>query len=205
MARFKTYYPTSEITINLYTSGKQWMTIDTVEYIGSYHRYLTGEVYTKSQWEPGTSISLIPYIDNTVSNKNLPYINLKPDIQLARISPKAHNVIVTVDDVKLGVLQRFFLKKRNDNTIIEINKQQYDAWKSDELDKKLHVAIEIAWFITGPINDTVTDTRIAGVSTLNQQRIQLAAKTIPEITLYLTDPLQFYTDTEYIISKDINK
>jgi hypothetical protein len=205
MGRFKTYYPISEITTDLYTPGKQWMTENNVEYIGAYHKYLTGEVYTKAQWQPERSAILIPYIDQTISNKNLPYFKLKPEIQLARISPTSHTVVVTVTDYTRGTLQRFFIKKRNDNAIIEINKQQYDAWRTDQIDKKLYVAIEIAWYISGPANDLITGILVPGVATRNKKQIQLAANTIPEIATYLTNPLQFYADTEYTVPKDINK
>ena len=205
MGRFKTYYPTSEITTDLYTPGKQWMTANNVEYIGAYHKYLTGEVYTKAHWQPDRSAILIPYIDQTIPNKNISYIKLKPEIQLARISPTPYNVAVTVTDYKRRILQRFFIKKRNDNAIIEIDKQQFDAWKSDQIDKKLYVAIEIAWHIAGPANDVTTGIPVLGVATLNKKQIQLAANTIPEIATYLTNPLQFYADTEYTVPKDINK
>ena len=204
MGRLKTYYPTSEITTDLYTPGKQWMTTNNVEYIGLYHKYLTGEVYTRAQWQPGISVILMPYIDSTISNKNMPYLKLKPEIQLSRTSPTSHNVVATVNDYRRGLLQRFFIKKRNDNSIIEINKQQFDSWKSDKIDKKLYIAIEIAWYITGPIHDITSGITVLGVSTLNLRQIKLAAKTIPEIATYLTDPLQFYTDTEYTVPKDIN-
>ena len=204
MGRFKTYYPISEITTDLYTPGKQWMTTDNVQYIGAYHKYLTGEVYTKAQWQPDQSTILIPYIDQTISNKNITYFTLKPEIQLARTSPTSHNVVVTVTDYTLGILQRFFIKKRNDNAIIEINKQQYDAWKSDQIDKKLYIAIEIAWYIAGPANDVITGILVPGVATLNQKQIQLAANTMPEIATYLTNPLQFYADTDFYVPKDIN-
>ena len=204
MRRFKTYYPISEITTDLYTSGKQWMTTDNVEYIGAYHKYLTGEVYTKAQWQPDQSAILISYIDQTISNKNISYFKLKPEIQLTRLSPTSHNVAVTVTDYNRKLLQRFFIKKRNDNAIIEIDKQQFDAWKSDQIDKKLYIAIEIAWYIAGPANDVITDILVPGVATLNKKQIQLAANIIPEIATYLTNPLQFYADTEYTVPKDIN-
>ena len=163
MGRFKTYYPISEITTDLYTPGKQLMTTDNVEYIGAYHKYLTGEVYTKARWEPDVSIILIPYIDQTIPNKNMTYFKLKPEIQLARIGITSHNVVVTATDYNRGILQRFFIKKRNDNTIIEINKQQFNAWKSDRIDKKLYIAMEIAWYIAGPANDIITDILVPGV------------------------------------------
>ena len=173
-------------------------------YIGAYHKYLTGEVYTKAQWQPDQSTILIPYIDQTISNKNITYFTLKPEIQLARISPTAHNVAPTTTDYNRGILQRFFIKKRNDNAIIEINKQQYDAWKSDQIDKKLYIAIEIAWYISGPANDVITGILVPGVATLNKKQIQLAANTMPEIATYLTNPLQFYADTDFYVPKDIN-
>ena len=205
MGRFKTYYPISEITTDLYTPGKQWMTETNVEYIGAYHKYLTGEVYTKAQWQPDRSVILIPYIDQTISNKNITYFKLKPEIQLARTSPTAHNVVATVNDYRRGLLQRFFIKKRNDNAIIEINKQQFNAWQTDQIDKKLYVAIEIAWYISGPTNDVITTgILVPGVATRNKKQIQLAANIIPEIATYLTNPLQFYTDTDFYVPKDIN-
>jgi len=205
MGRFKTYYPISEITPDLYTPGKQLMTENNVEYIGAYHKYLTGEVYTKAQWQPDRSVILIPYIDQTISNKNITYFKLKPEIRLARISPTTHNVVVTVTDYTRGTLQRFFIKKRNDNAIIEINSQQFNAWQTDQLDKKLYVAIEIAWYISGTANDVITaGILVPGVATRNKKQIQLAANSIPEIATYLTNPLQFYADTEYTVPKDIN-
>ena len=51
MARLKLYYPVDEITNDLYTYGSELMTEDNVEYIGAFHRYITGEVYTKSKWD----------------------------------------------------------------------------------------------------------------------------------------------------------
>jgi hypothetical protein len=61
--RKKIYYPASQIEENLRTKGKEWMTADdSIEYKGYYHRYATGEVFTKKEWDPVYSRQLIPYI-----------------------------------------------------------------------------------------------------------------------------------------------
>ena len=60
--RLKLYYTADEITSNLYTSGSQFMTEDNVEYRGTYHSYITGEVYTGSTWNAKTSKKLITFL-----------------------------------------------------------------------------------------------------------------------------------------------
>ena len=56
MARLKLYYPVDEITTNLYTTGKEWMTTDKKEYVGLFHLYTTGEAYTQPMWNPKSSL-----------------------------------------------------------------------------------------------------------------------------------------------------
>ena len=45
---------------------------------------------------------------------------------------------------------------------------------------------------------------IPGVITKNTQQIKAAAQTIPELTTILSNPLEFYSDTDYIAPVDIN-
>jgi hypothetical protein len=61
--RMKIYYPDMQIDKNLYTKGGEWMTADDkVEYKGYYHKYTTGEVYTRKDWDPVYSRKLKRYI-----------------------------------------------------------------------------------------------------------------------------------------------
>ena len=63
--RKKIYYPDAQIEKNLYTRGKEWMFIDSwQEYIGYYHRYSNGEVYTEREWDPKRSRRLVVYKEN---------------------------------------------------------------------------------------------------------------------------------------------
>ena len=60
--RKKIYYPDSQIQKKLYTQGKEWMELENWgEYRGYYHKYITGEVFTESEWNPKTSKKLVPY------------------------------------------------------------------------------------------------------------------------------------------------
>jgi hypothetical protein len=206
MARFKTYYPADEITANLYTAGVEWMTTDNVEYIGSYHRYTTGEVYTKSTWDARTSVKLIPYVaPDSVVKKNEIYVKLKPNFQLRRKSPIEIPVRITAADIKNNYIIRYFLKKINDSKIIEVNRTQYLDWQSDNIDRTLYLGAEMQWFISGNIEDIITGTvRVPGVLTINQENTKVVAIKIPELKSYLSNPLEFYTDSDFIIPVDIN-
>ena len=59
--RRKTYYTADETTNNLFTTGKQWMTTDRVEYKGPYHRFTDGIVMTGASPMGKRSKYLMPY------------------------------------------------------------------------------------------------------------------------------------------------
>ena len=67
-SRRKLYYPDNQIEKNLYTKGKEWMTLeDWKEYIGPYHRYVTGEVFTEGDWNQFASKKLVRYRNRSES------------------------------------------------------------------------------------------------------------------------------------------
>jgi hypothetical protein len=204
MARFKIYYPVEEITTNLYTTGKQWMTRNGQEYIGLYHKYITGEAYTQPTWQPNKSVELLPYVEQTTSTFNI-YQKLKPDINLKHISPRSINITISVDNINQGFITRYFLCKRTDRSIIEVDLLQYNQWKNDQIDKKIYNAVELRWYITGNINDVIEkNITVPGVITKNQESVRIASKTIPELRGKLNNLLEFYTDNTYVVPTDIN-
>jgi len=204
MARLKLYYPVDEITPNLYTQGKEFMTEDNVEYIGSYHRYITGEIYTKSVWDVKKSKRLIEYVE-TVTKPEFVYDTLNPNLTLKYIQPKTHSVTVNKTDIRNGYITRYFIKRVNDENIIEINQLQYTAWTQDVIEKKMHIAIQLIWYISGEIEDTFDGiVKKSGVVTNNQKQVTYASKTLPGISNILTDFTQFYTDNDYSTPVDIN-
>lgn len=200
--RQKAYYTKDEITPNLYTIGGEWMTTDDVEYKGLYHTYITGETYTQGTWNPKTSVKLIAYdfiAPDAKTFKQLTNIEVKYD------SVQPYSVVVTEQDRDVGFILRYFIKKINENKITEIDAEQYKAWLGNQIDNNLYVAAEVVWRITGnQRTEYVNGVQIPGVVESNLQRTQLTEQTIPGISSKLSNPLEYYSDTDITVPRDIN-
>ena len=62
------YYPKSQITINLYTNGKEYFLINTqIPYTGYYYKLSTGKKYTGKTPDGGQGIELTP--NTTISGE----------------------------------------------------------------------------------------------------------------------------------------
>lgn len=206
MARIKLYYPVDEITPNLYTSGQQWMTTDNKEYIGLYHSYTTGEIYTGAVWDLKTSVALIPYKEqNDQVKKNATYQNLKSELKLKYSSPVSIPIQIKKDNLYAGNIQRYFIKKYNETPVIEIDRYQYDLWQANVIDSKLYNVTQLTWHITGNISDTlINGVFIEGVTTKNKKQVALASVRLPELQTTLTNYIEYYSDGTFIIPADIN-
>ena len=200
--RLKLYYTADEITSNLYTSGSQFMTEDNVEYRGTYHSYITGEVFTGATWNAKISKKLIPYRDQ--SSKNIIYQQLKP-ISLVFDKPNPTVVSITQQQIANKTIDRYFLKKVNETSIIEVDIEQYQKWLSKQIDSIIYEGVSVTWTIAGELEDTIINgTLIKGVRTKNNLQIQYANTKMPGISEYLNNPLQYYLDTTFVVPKDIN-
>ena len=195
-------YTPNQITNNLYTFGKEWTTVDNVEYIGPYHTYTTGETFTESTWNPDKSKKLIAYIEETDAKKV--YKQLKT-LQTSTQSPTPYFPIPTVEDRVAGYITRYFIKKCNDLNIIEIDSNQYTDWTIGRIDNNLYTAVQIKWWITGDIiNRTENSVVIYGVTFKNKTAVLQADETMPGIREKLTNYTAYYTDTEFNAPADIN-
>lgn len=193
-----------EITTNLYTPGGQFQTEDGVEYKGSYHRYITNEIYTGGTWNAKSSKKLV--LLEQVTTKDSAYFKLKQQLKTKFDTPVPYKLVIVPADYKLGYIERYFLKKRNEQKFIEIDESQYKAWGKGTIDSNVYDALNFRWFISGNIEDNKTgNTTVYGVITKNNKQIQYAQQQMPGIQNVLTDPLQYYTDTDFIIPKDINE
>ena len=104
-----------------------------------------------------------------------------------------------------GFISRYFLKKHNESAIIETNQLQYRQWQSNVIDSKLYSATSLTWFISGNINDErLNGYLIEGVATKNKKEIQRAALSLPQLSSYLTNLTEYYTDNVFNIPTDIN-
>jgi hypothetical protein len=194
--RIKSYYSANEIVNNLYTTGQELMTTDNVEYIGLYHKYTTGEVYSQPTWDKNKSVKLIKYKDQPES---VIEYNKISDIEINYKSFNTYNVAITKENINTGYVDRFIIKRANDNVFYEVNSDTYDMYTNEDIDPVLYLAVKFKWYITGNINDVRQgNILIPGVPSNNYKELQTAEKTVPNITSYLKDLLQYYVDNDNV-------
>lgn len=200
--RIKLFYSPDEITNNLYTFGKEWMNADAVEYIGLYHKYTTGEVYTEGKWNPNKSIKLFEY--QAIDTLKYQYQQLK-EINTISISPIQYQPENSITGVSQQI-QRYFIQKKNEpDIIIEIDDAQYELFLTNKIDQNIYTAVQLTWYITGPINDVViNDTKQLGIITRNRNSVKSAEQFMPGIGKKLDNLLELYTDTDFVVPRDIN-
>lgn len=170
--RAKIYYSENQITRNLFANEKEFMTLESwEEYIGFYHRYTTGEVFSEPDWDPVRSKRLIRYKDRTETYFR--YLDLKQftvvkgekkkimqggSHQLYKYkAPRAVRRVINDSELKDGKMRRFFISKRNEpnRVFFEIDSSQTAGYGSDEMgiNKYLYELIEVPWKIVGPEYD----------------------------------------------------
>lgn len=202
MSRLRLHYTPNQITKALYTTGSEWQTESGAEYIGPYHTYTTGEVYSETEWNPQKSIKLLPFV--TESKDVSAYKQLKT-ITVQTQTPQSYTPIVNQNDRVAGFITRYFIKKTNESKIIEIDLQQYNAYLAKRIDKNLYQTIAIKWIITGPLETQYKNgVEIPSVMQQNLNAIRVAQETMPGINIVLANPIQFYSDVDIIVPKDIN-
>ena len=202
MARLRLHYTPNQITKALYTTGSEWQTEARVEYIGPYHTYTTGEVYSETEWNPQKSIKLLPFV--TESKDVSAYKQLKT-ITVQTQTPQSYTPIVNQNDRVAGFITRYFIKKTNESKIIEIDLQQYNAYLAKRIDKNLYQTIAIKWIITGTLETQYRNgVELPSVMQQNLNAIRVAQETMPGINIVLSNPIQFYSDVDIVVPKDIN-
>jgi len=203
--REKKHYTRGEITNNLYTFGSEWVLTDNTEYIGLYHKYTTGEVYTQATWDKNKSVPLIPY---EIQDPNITkYIKLKPDIKTSYKSVLTNkSKIITATDRQKGFINRYFIQNLSSAVIYEVDNLQFKLYNSNKLDTNLYNIVVVKWHITGNIEDSYKNSNVfvIGVKNKNKESIRKAKKKIPGLSAKLTNLLEFYADTEFIVPADIN-
>jgi len=176
MSRKKIYYPEGQIQKGLYTEGKEWMMEDGTEYIGDYHKYITGEVYTKSAFVKNVSKKLIPYIDLS-QNDNMvkfEYDNLRNDEIESFVFAKYEKTQPTQKDYDRGYYSRYFVKRHFDQIITEVSKDTFNSVQDEH-----YIRLELAW----KLRDNASDANLLQVRT--------AEKDIKGISNYITNYSEF--------------
>lgn len=205
--RIRSYYSDNEIIPNLYTFGKEWQTPDGTEYIGLYHKYITtDEIYTEPTWDQNKSVELLEYTEippevklyKNLMNSNV-IIGTQTITALTSFKP-------TQENYSDGYITRYFLKKVNEDLIYEVDDIQYFDQLRNVIDVHLYDGAAVKWYITGETVDTVNgSTTTLGVITKNRKAIKDAEPIVPGISKLITNLLEYYEDTTYVIPTDINE
>ena len=178
--RRKIYYPDGQISKGLYTNGGDWMFVDGTEYIGDYHKYSTGEVFTKSIWIADISKKLIPYVNLSLNDNSAKFkydsIVIKPSVDTLNFA-YYENTPPTEDDYNVGYFLRRFVKPHFQDVITEVSKGGYVLASLEFYSK-----VEIRWKLSG-VSSSVSD--------VNRRQAQLGNETIKGLTNYITNYTEF--------------
>ena len=213
--RKKIYYPDTQITKNLYTRGKEWVYLDNwEEYVGFYHKYSTGEVYTDKIWNPVKSRQLVAYKDK--DNDYFRYLDIKQYIVLPNkkverqgggglnkyydyTPPVVVRIMPTGDEISYGAMKRYFNYKRNEynRVFFEIDEKQskeYEKGGGEGINQFLYGLLVIDWKIDGDEFDTFDDNGILlspGVVDTNRRIVLRNSEKFPILATILRDYREF--------------
>jgi hypothetical protein len=104
--------------------------------------------------------------------------------------PLSNRPKITVNDVSLGYVMRYFAKHISMSKVIEIDKLQYDVFKLNPL----YITLELKWMINGFANDTTSKDgkTIYGVKHQNEVTLNFAEQKMPGIKNFLRNPLEYF-------------
>lgn len=187
------YYPKSQITVNLYTSGGEYSRADNgKDYIGPYWSNSSNEYYTGKTPTDTPSVLLVPTNSprnpDTSGGTNETGVLESNSISWQVITkyskssqagklPQKYTTLPVESDYELGEFQRYFTKKRNQNTYFEISKEDYKLLLSqdNQIQYQLYLPILLSWRISGDKNEVYNTNK--NTVKLTENRLKLAGFT----------------------------
>jgi len=185
------YTPGSNIqkTKNIsYTEGYDYMFLSGQNYVGYYHTY-NNNIYSNKIHDANSNI-LYEY-NNDVNY--IKYLQLKPTIT-------THNLITytpqpTPEDYVKQFITRYFIKKRNDVQIYEVDKNEYGKLnnKKTGVSKFYYNSVELEWKITGVISDVYVNNILTehGIEDTNKRTVKMKNSEMDGLILHFTNYLEF--------------
>lgn len=166
------YFPKNRIQTNLYTAGGEYYILNiSKNYIGYYHKLYTGEAFSGKTPNDTPSYPLTPieeynesfnigskiYIINDLNSYEYGVIK-GIDLGATKDIPQLFYTQPTEEDYKVGEFRRYFCKKRNEFTYLEISKTTYDRINKQDstIDYKSWLAFNIPWSIKGDPKQVVS-------------------------------------------------
>jgi len=139
-----TYIPKNKIQTNLYTSGGEFVYLDSsLDYVGPYYKLYNGTYFTGETPNVSDKKEIIP-ISATIDNEVSP---VNP-------APLYNPILPTAQDYQVGEFIRYFSVKRNQPIYTEIDKTTYGKFKSrdSQVSWKLYKVFSLIWKLTGDVN-----------------------------------------------------
>lgn len=204
--RRRIYYTKAQTISGLVTKGKEWMFTDNTEYIGQYHKYTTGEVFTEPSYVKGKSRKLIPYVDFEKIISTSTDIDLNMELNSEYDTVKSIDINKTTylnpdtnkpkdSDFISGYVLRYFVFKINDHQLVELNEDDYSKVGSDDgFTDILWHKFEMRWKISGPdydIIDKAGNITQSGIIDTNIRTVALLSEKYPTLMDYITDYREF--------------
>ena len=82
---------------------------------------------------------------------------------------------------------------------------QFDKWLENKIDQNIWQIIPVYWKITGPLtSQTKNGVTITGVRESNTKTVIELETRMPGISSFLKNPTQYYTDSDFVVPRDIN-
>lgn len=181
------YFNLHQLTLGQYTSGNEFVLATGEIYTGPYYITPTGQRFTGFRPENDSKelfeIRVNPTMDILTYNK------LGGRVGSRYVTPVPYSPSPTMDDYKLGKIDRFFIQKRNSSsdTIMEIDADQYNSVNvknNPGINGVIYNSLTIVWVIS----------RLPAVDAayINELTIRKSLSSFPNLNRVLTDTLQFY-------------
>ena len=182
------YYPKSQITTNLYTSGEEYIRYtDSSPYVGDYWKSSDGKVFTGKTPTDKPTIQLIPIPPqftlgnsegenetNVLESTSSSWQVLTKYSKKSRPGdiPKKFATLPTQKDYELGEFQRYFTKKRIQNVYFEISQKEFKLLntKNPNIQFQLYLPIVLSWRLKGTKSE---------VYNTNKNNVKLLEQNIP--------------------------
>lgn len=199
------YYPLNRIVTNRYTPGNEFIIRSTNKpYTGYYWENYEGQYFTGKTPNDPSPLELIPipkqtplntpnvilYVTSSIINSD--YNSLKKiNVESTFFTPISYFPTPTENEYKIGIFDRYFLTKANENTYLEVNKSTYNDIKnkSPKWSWELYIPFNMPWVLTGD-KDKVYNTN-GNMVRLTEQRLNRSG-----LNLFLKDNyLKFYKES----------
>lgn len=186
------YIPPTQFTEAKYTAGREFVIKSTLEnYVGNYIETSKKTFFSGTKPEDNGQ-ELYDIRPSSRLETAMKFIGSKIKPTLSQILSKPHRPTPKPSELKKGSLQRYFVQEVKSNKIVEVDKDSFNAAKSQPGVR----AGEVTWSIKYPLEDQVIKGYpVEGSESKNKNAIKSLEKHIPGISLIVKDYKQFVNTT----------